>query len=178
MSSDVPADKLSDVAVVRRRTDDDLAALVQITAQVRATDDYPTYLPGDDYHRFLSRPESLQAWVAEQDGRICGHVALNAQASPGAMQVLRDAGISGPIGAVARLLVDPRFRRLGVAGELLQTVRAAALSQQRMAMIEVVESSHAAIALYRSAGWVELGRATLSLPDGRELSELVFATDQ
>ena len=92
------------------------------------------------------------------------------------MQVLRDADIDGPIGAVARLLVDPGFRRQGVAGELLQTVRAAAQSQQRTPVIEVVESSHAAIALYRSAGWVELGRATLSLPGGRDLSEVVFAT--
>jgi ribosomal protein S18 acetylase RimI-like enzyme len=164
------------VVVVRRRTDDDFAALVQIMARTRATDDYPTYLPGDDYHRFLTRPESLEAWVAEWDGRICGHVALNALASPGAMQVLRDADIGGPVGAVARLLVDPGFRRQGVAGELLQTVRAAAQSQQRTPVIEVVESSNAAIALYRSAGWVELGRATLALPDGRELSELVFAT--
>ena len=81
------ADNLSGVVVVRRRTDDDLAALVQITARVRATDDYPTYLRGDDYNRFLTRPESLEAWVAERDGRICGHVALNAQVSPGAMQV-------------------------------------------------------------------------------------------
>ena len=166
------------MVVVRRRTDDDLSALVQITARVRATDDYPTYLPGDDYHRFLTRPESLEAWVAERDGHICGHVALNARVSPRAMQVLRDADIHGPIGAVARLLVDPGFRRQGVAGELLQTVRAAAQSQQRTPVIEVVESSHAAIALYRSAGWVELGRTALLLPDGRVLSELVFGTDQ
>ena len=172
------ADRLFGVVVVRRRTDDDLAALVQITARVRATDDYPTYLPDDDYHRFLTRPVSLEAWVAERDGRICGHVALNAQTSPSAMQVLRDTDIDGPIGAVARLLVDPDFRRQGVAGELLQTVRTAARSQQRAPVIEVVESSHAAIALYRSAGWVELGQTTLSLPDGRELSELVFVTDK
>ena len=166
------------MVIVRRRTDDDLAALVRITARVRATDDYPIYLPGDDYHRFLTRPESLQVWVAERDGRVCGHVALNAQTSPGAMQVLRDADIDDPIGAVARLLVDPAFRRQGVAGELLRTVRMAALSQHRTPVIEVVDSSLAAIALYRSAGWVELGRTTLSLPDGRELAELVFAADK
>lgn len=170
------ADRLSGVVVVRRRTDDDFAALVQMTALVRATDDYPTYLPDDDYHRFLTRPESLEAWVAERDGRICGHVALNAQTSPGATQVLRDTDIDGPVAAVARLLVDPDFRRQGVAGELLQTVQTAAQAQQRTPVIEVVESCHAAIALYRSAGWVVVGRTTLSLPDGRELSELVFAT--
>ena len=48
--------------VVRRRTDVDLDALAQVVARVRAADDYPTYLPGDDYHRFLTRPEPLEAY--------------------------------------------------------------------------------------------------------------------
>lgn len=172
------ADKLIGVMVIRRRTDDDLAGLVQITARVRVTDDYPTYLPDDDYHRFLTRPAALEAWVAEHDGRIRGHAALNAQMSQGAMQVLGDKGIDGPVGAVARVLVDPAFRRQGVARELLQTVRTAALAQQRTPVTEVVESSRAAVALYRATGWVELGRTTLSLPDGRALPELVFAADK
>jgi hypothetical protein len=42
-------------------------------------------------------------------------------------------------------------------------------------VLEVVESQHAAIALYRRSGWGEVGRTSLSLPDGRDLSELVFA---
>jgi hypothetical protein len=45
-------------------------------------------------------------------------------------------------------------------------------------VLEVVESSHAAIALYHRSGWVEVGRAALALPDGRELRELVFAGDR
>jgi GNAT superfamily N-acetyltransferase len=162
--------------VVRRRTDIDLDALAQVVARVRAADDYPTYLPGDDYHRFLTRPEPLEAWVSEWDARICGHVALNAQPSPGAMQVLHDAGIVGPLGAIARLLVDPDARGRGIARALLQTARSAAVTQHRVPVLEVVESSHAAIALYRRSGWVELGRTALALPDGRELRELVFAS--
>ena len=129
--------------VVRRRTDVDLDAVAQVVAHVRAADDYPTYLPGDDYHRFLTRPEPLEAWVSEWDARICGHVALNAQLSPGAMQVLDDAGIVGPLGAIARLLVDPDVRGRGIA-RLLQTARSAAVTQHRVPVLEVVESSHAA----------------------------------
>jgi GNAT superfamily N-acetyltransferase len=170
--------KLNGVLVVRRRTDGDLQALEQLAARVRAADDYPTFLPGDDYHRFLTRPVALEAWVSVWNERICGHVALNAQSSPGAMWVLRDAGIVGSVGAVARLLVDPDVRRRGVARALLQTARSAAVAHQRIPVLEVIESSHPAIALYRDAGWVELGRASLSLPDGRELPELVFATDE
>ena len=169
---------LTGVMVVRRRTDVDLDALAQVVARVRAADDYPTYLPGDDYHRFLTRPEPLEAWVFEWDARICGHVALNAQPSPGAMQVLHDGGIVGPLGAIARLLVDPDARGRGIARALLQTAASAAVTQHRVPVLEVVESSHAAIALYRRSGWVELGRASLALPDGRELRELVFARDR
>ena len=161
--------------VVRRRTDVDLVALAQLVERVREADDYPTYLPGDDYHRFLTRPKPLEAWVSEWDARVCGHVALNARASPGAMQVLHDAGIGGPLGAIARLLVDPDLRGRGIARALLQTARSAAVAQHRVPVLEVVESSPAAIALFRRSGWVEVGRAALALPDGRELRELVFA---
>jgi hypothetical protein len=45
-------------------------------------------------------------------------------------------------------------------------------------VLEVVESSHAAIALYRPSGWVEVGQTSIALPDGRELRELVFAVDR
>ena len=164
--------------VVRRRSDVDLDALAQVAARVRAADDYPTYLPGDDYHRFLTRPEPLEAWVSEWDARIRGHVALNAQPSPGAMQVLHDAGIVGPLGAIARLLVDPDVRGRGIARALLQTARSAAVTQHRVPVLEVVESSHAAIALYRRSGWMEVGRTSLVLADGRELRDLVFAGDR
>ena len=164
--------------VVRRRTDVDLDDLAQVVARVRAADDYPTYPPGDDYHRFLTRPEPLEAWVSEWNSDICGHVALNTQPSPGAMQVLHDAGIVGPLGAIARLLVDPAVRGRGIGRALLQTARSAAVTQHRLPVLEVVESSHAAIALYRRSGWVELGRPSLALPDGRELRELLFAIDR
>lgn len=163
--------------MVRRRTDDDLNALARVVSRVRAADDYPTYLPGDDYHRFLTQPEPLEAWVAEWDARLCGHVALNAQPSAGAMQVLHDAGIVGPLGAIARLLVDPDGRGRGIARALLETARTAAVTEHRVPVLEVVESSLAALALYRRSGWVEVGRTSLALPDGRELRELVFAID-
>lgn len=178
---DAPSERrgqTSAVVVVRIRTDGDVETLEQLAAAVRAADDYPTYLPDDDYRRFLTRPVPLAAWVAEWDGRICGHVALNPQASPAVMQVVRDAGIDGDVGVVARLLVDRDFRRRGVAGALLETARSSAVARRRIPVLDVVDSSHAAIALYRGAQWVELGRTSVTLPDGRQLGGLVFAFDQ
>ena len=156
---------MTGVLVVRRRTDVDLDALAQVVARVRAADDYPTYLPGDDYHRLLTRPEPLEAWVSEWNSDICGHVALNTQPSPGAMQVLHDAGIVGPLGAIARLLVDPDVRA-GVSPERCCKRRNPRRSEASPPVLEVVESSHAAIALYRQSGWVELGRTSLALRTG------------
>jgi len=162
---------------VRPRTDADLDALEQVAARVRAADDYPTYLPGDDYRRFLTRPAPLEAWVAEWDGRVCGHVALTERSSPAVVEVLRQAGVAGTLGVVARLLVDPDVRRRGIARSLLQTARTAAVAEQRVPVLDVVDSHHAAVALYRRSGWVELGRAAVTLPDGRELHELVFTAN-
>lgn len=164
--------------IVRRRTGVDLGALAQLGARVRAADGSPTSLPGDDYQRFLTRPKPLAAWVAECDARLCGHVALNSQPSPGATQVLHDAGIVGPLGAIARLLVDPDACGLGIARAMLQTARSAAVRRHRVPVLGVVESSQAAIALYRRSGWIEVGRTALALPDGRELRELVFTGDR
>jgi GNAT superfamily N-acetyltransferase len=91
------------------------------------------------------------------------------------MEVIRQAGIVGAIGVIARLLVDPDVRRQGIARALLQTARAAAVSQNGVPVLDVVETDHAAVALHRRSGWVELGRVAVSLPEGRELHELVFA---
>ena len=108
--------------------------------------------------------------MAEWHGHVCGHVALTERSSPAVMAVLRRAGIDGAIGVVARLLVDPDVRRRGVGRALLQTAQSAAVAQHRLAVLDVVGSHRAAVALYRGAGWVELGGAAASLPDGRELT--------
>jgi hypothetical protein len=67
-------------------------------------DGYPAYLPGTDLHRFLTMPASVAAWVAEVDGSVVGHVALNSESHPGAMAVVRDSGIAGEADMVARSL--------------------------------------------------------------------------
>jgi GNAT superfamily N-acetyltransferase len=164
--------------IVRRRTEVDLGALAQVVAHVRAADGYPSYLPDGGYHRFLTRPEPLEAWVSEWDAGICGHVALNAKPSPGAIEVLDDARHrrSPRCYRPAARRSDARGR--GIARALLQTARSAAVTQHRVPVLEVVESSHAAIALYRPSGWVEVGQTSIALPDGRELRELVFAVDR
>lgn len=160
---------------IRPRAADDLDAVVAIAERVHLHDGYPVYRPPTGLQDFLARPAPLAAWVATDDDTIVGHVALNPSSSQAVMTLARESGIGGDIGVVARLLVDPDRRREGWARQLLDRARDAALGDERVPVLDVVASSAPAIALYRRAGWVELGTVTLTLPDGRELDELVFA---
>jgi ribosomal protein S18 acetylase RimI-like enzyme len=161
---------------LRERRAHDLEALVAIAARVRAADGYPIFLPGNDFGRFLTRPEPLWAWVAEHDGMIVGHVALNSETSPAVMQLARQHGVDGGLAFVARLLVDPSARRLGHGARLLDHANRAAIARGLVPMLDVVVTSSAAtaISLYRRAGWQEVGRTMFRMPDDREIEELVF----
>ena len=159
----------------RERAATDLVALAEVARRVRATDGYPVYLPGDDYERFLTQPVPIGAWVAEADnGKLAGHVALNLKASPAVISALRAAGVTGSLGVVARLLVDPDCRRTGLGARLLDRACSEALSLNLVPVLDVVVSSTAAIALYRRQGWTEVGATWIEFPDGKRIGELVF----
>jgi GNAT superfamily N-acetyltransferase len=159
---------------LRDRQEDDLGQLVAIARRVRSADRYPAYLPDNDFQRFLTEPEPRAAWVAVEDRRIVGHVALNDETAPGATAVVRDAGITEPVGFVARLLVDPSVRRTGLGRALLEHVTAAALAEGLVPVLDVVAEARKAIALYESAGWTRIGSADMTLPDGTTITELVY----
>jgi ribosomal protein S18 acetylase RimI-like enzyme len=89
------------------------------------------------------------------------------------MDVIRAAGISGEVGVVARLLVDPGARRMGMGTQLLEQARLHLASQGRKPVLDVVASS-SAVSLYRRLGWRELGTPTFRVSD-QPMSELVFA---
>lgn len=162
------------MANLRARRDDDLDPLVRIAADVRASDGYPPFLPGGDFHAFLTRPAPLDAWVAEVGGRVVGHVALNAETHPEAMAVVRDAGIPGSLGVIARLFVDRSVRRRGFGQQLLERAVEHAKAVGRMPVLDVHATALAALDLYRSAGWQELGRCAFTLPDVAPIGEVVF----
>jgi ribosomal protein S18 acetylase RimI-like enzyme len=160
---------------LRARTPDDIEALATVAARVQASDGYPHYLPDQDFVRFLTRPEPLCSWVAEIDSTVVGHVAITAgTSSPAVMELVRDDGIEGDVVFIARLLVDPNVRRRGIGTRLLKHARREAIARGSRPALEVVLAASAAISLYRAADWREIGRTMLTLPDGRELEEVVF----
>jgi GNAT superfamily N-acetyltransferase len=160
---------------VRERTAEDLVRLVAIARRVRTSDRYPIDLPDGDLLRFLTRPESLGAWVATQDHAIVGHVALNAETSPPVMRLIRHV-VDGSPAFVARLFVDTDARRQGIGARLLEHARLQAVTRGCSPVLDVLDmpSATAAMSLYRRSGWQEVGRTAFRRADGTESDDVVF----
>lgn len=165
----------SDAVEIRERRNDDVDQLVLVAARVHEVDNYPMHLPGGDFARFLTRPIPIAAWVAVRGEQIVGHVALNDETSRPVMQLVDELAPALPAAYVARLLVDPADRRSGVGRRLLEHARRAAVESRRSPFLDVVDTPTAvsAMALYRQAGWSEVGRVSFNLVGG-EVAELVF----
>ncbi len=115
------------------------------------------------------QPEDLpaRAWVAGPGGEVAGHVALVRGLRLDCL--LRATGLPPEaLGGITRLYVDPRFQRLGLARDLLDTAAGAAVDHGLLPVLDVVDDSAPAIALYERAGWHLVGTqpATWADPDG------------
>jgi len=129
---------------VRIRTKDsgDTAACVRLVTDIHRTDGYPQPLPADPA-AFVTPSYETVAWVAESDGRIIGHVALHHPALDPTLQVAqRVTGLSpNRLALVARLLVDPTRRRLGVGRQLLAAATGHAASLGQRAVLDVIRDA-------------------------------------
>ena len=160
---------------LRPRTDDDLDACELMAREVHDVDGYPPRF-ADDLRRFVSVPGALAAWVAEWDGAIVGHVALQRTSSPEVMVLAGEATGRAPegLGVVARLLVAPAHRRKGLGGTLLGLAAQAAHDWGRWPVLDVATHFDAAIGLYERAGWIRAGRVDVHFPDAEPLAEYVY----
>ncbi len=162
---------------IRLRTGADLDVCADLGCAVRALDGYPPYLPDDDFRLLLTRPEPLCAWVAVDDEQIVGHAALH-PSRPGTANTLAAQVLARPpaqMGVVARLFSAPTHRRASIGRRLLGTVADAARARGLVPILDVWVELDAAIALYESCGWTKLGTIDARLPDGRLLTEHIFA---
>ena len=159
---------------IRPRRPADVPACLAVLAAVHAGDGYPARWPADPAG-WLSPPGLAAAWVAEDDGRLLGHVGLAADV-PG----LGAADLPGPVGtepgdpgdrlvAVTRLFVDPAARRRGLARGLLAAARSAGTAAGLQLSLDVVDDGGPAPAVYERLGWRPVGSraAGWTLPSGR-----------
>jgi GNAT superfamily N-acetyltransferase len=142
---------------VRSRSFGDVAACVGVLAQVHQHDGYPTRWPANPA-AWLSPPDLLEAWVAELDGVVCGHVALVAGVDDEQLIEFTGRG-SNELAAVSRLFVSPTVQGSGLGAALLRTVMRFARERDMGLVLDVVDSERSpAIALYEYLGWQLAGR--------------------
>ncbi len=160
---------------IRPKDSGDTAACVRLVTDIHRTDGYPQPLPADPA-AFVTPSYETVAWVAESDGHIIGHVALHHPALDPTLQVAqRVTGLSpNRLALVARLLVDPTRRRLGVGRQLLATATGHAASVGQRAVLDVIRDADAPIALYEAAGWIRVDALTLAADDGTSLQLWVY----
>ena len=151
---------------VRPRAPADLPACVAALRRVHEASGYPSRWP-DDPGRWITPSRMVAAWVAELDGSIVGHVALVRGMRFDCL--LRATGLPAEaLGGIARLYVDPAFRRVGLARALLEAAADSAVAHGLQPVLDVVADARPAIALYEQAGWQLAGTqpATWVDPDG------------
>ncbi|MEU7004770.1 GNAT family N-acetyltransferase [Nonomuraea sp. NPDC046570] len=125
---------------IRPRTPEDLAACIEALAEVQATDRYPVDWPADP-GAWLTPDGLVGAWIAIEAEAVLGHVALTHDME------------------VSRLFVTSAARGRGLAVQLLDVVRAAALGPLKL---QVSSEGTAGVRLYERSGWRRVGstRAT------------------
>jgi len=133
----------------RRRVD--LPACVDALAKVHRGDGYPIRWPVDPV-AWLDPPHAIGAWVAGSEGAIAGHIVLTAGVDD---QVLARATgrPTGQLARVCRLFVTAEARDTGLARALLATAAAFAARAQLGLVLDVVDDSADAIAVYEHLGW-------------------------
>jgi GNAT superfamily N-acetyltransferase len=145
--------------LIRAKTEADTAGCVDLLSQVHRRDRYPLHLPPTGLADFLAGRHEVAGWVAEQDGRIAGHVALHYPRESPTLAVAGDATglpVDG-LALVSRLFVAPAARRNGLGRVLLRHATDQAQAFGRRAVLDVRRELTAAVALYESEGWHRAG---------------------
>ncbi len=166
--------------VVRPLLSADLPRLAMLAQVVHRTDGYPPHLPDDQVLSFVASDDALVAWVAIDDVRVVGHVALHPASSADGLELAAtELGLRrSDFGVVARLLVDPTMRGSGIGRQLLDLATTECRRRGLVPILDVVDRFEPAIGLYEGAGWRRLGTVDVELPDGTNLREHVYVAPE
>jgi ribosomal-protein-alanine N-acetyltransferase len=152
--------------LLRTREPEDLDGCVAMLRLVHEISGYPSNWPHDP-GRWLTPAGQVAAVVAEDDGQLVGHVGLvQGVRTPCLLRVTgRDPT---ELGGITRLFVNPAAQRQGLARALLDAAAAEAAARGLQPVLDVVDDSKPAIALYERSGWELAGTATATwvTPDG------------
>ena len=149
------AQRLGDGVQIRRRNDHQLAACSRLLGLVSAESGYPLPRPGARLG-WLTGPDVLNAWIAEQHGRVHGHVAIaRVDSDPGTSMRWREVTGRHPseLADVSRFFVRSDVRRRGLGTALLGTAVEACRAQALTPVAMMVSTSKGGVPFFDRQGW-------------------------
>ena len=166
--------------VIRSRHLEDVARCVGVLRDVYDFDGYPTNWPRQPA-RWLLADRPLGAWVAEEDGRLLGHLSLHSAdesaAWPASSEALRVP--AERLAVVSRFFVSPHLRGRGAGAALMRRGEHCAAARGAQLVLDVADHNHDAIAFYEHRGWRQVGTAALPPGDeGHALRVLLFVAPE
>lgn len=130
-----------------------IQALSELLVDVVNNDASIGFLPpldrkmADDYWTTVLQPE-VRMWVALVDHQVCGTIQLHLAQKPNASHRAE----------VAKLMVHPTQRRMGIAKGLLRAVEDCAHREERNLLVLDTREGDPSNMLYQSNGYMEAGR--------------------
>jgi GNAT superfamily N-acetyltransferase len=146
---------------IRPRRDGDIPPLIDILARQQPETCYPFHWPPQGSpEQFLRRPGEREAWVAEFEGCVAGHVAIESVADDelGRMWAAAHGVPIAELRCISVLFADRRLPRRGIGAALLARATQRALADGGAPVLDVVAAHREPVSLYRSRGWQEVGR--------------------
>jgi GNAT superfamily N-acetyltransferase len=150
--------------MLRPRRPEDLEGCLAMLRDVHEADGYPTIWPAQPA-AWLSGSDRLAAWVAEEDGKLVGHLSLHAtDASRVRPQWCEALTVPAErLAVVSRFFVSTRARGRGVGGALMGHAEEHAVAHDLRLVLDVAAHNRSAIAFYERRGWRRVGTAELEL---------------
>jgi GNAT superfamily N-acetyltransferase len=155
---------------VRARVLEDLPALVRVLTEQQPRSGYPLRWPLPfPVEQFLVRTYEEQAWVAERDSEVLGHVMVGRVVDAETAAIVTAATGRRELATVSVLFVAQSARGQGIGKLLLDTAAAWAVQRGRMPVLDVAPKHREALEFYRYLGWSDVGRIRPEwLPDDHE----------
>ncbi|CAK3919558.1 GNAT family N-acetyltransferase [Lecanosticta acicola] len=169
-----PASALN--CTIRQRRDSDIESCVSVLGRVQKQDGYPVAVA--DFRAFLTPKTLEQAWVAEHNGQIVGHISVSAaQVGDVAVDLWRRRHPDDHIAALQRLFLAPEYRGCGLASKLIENaVHWSHQKGYRHLVLYALRKDLKAARLYDRLGWEHFDTGMFAYGDGQEMEALCFSS--
>ncbi|MBV9315222.1 MAG: GNAT family N-acetyltransferase [Pseudonocardia sp.] len=164
--------------LVRERTEADIPCCADALVAVHAVDGYPVEGVADP-QAWLRPSTIIQAWVAELDGHVVGHVLLTEPTATDAAAVMwltDHPGEHAQLAVAGRLFVHPEGRGHSLGRRLMQAAFAYAEDTGLRVALDVMEKDQVAIGLYEKLGLLRIGTAQHDDGHGNLIPAICYVT--